>query len=70
MTRDPRMVERKKPGQKKSKEKNTIFKKIIITMAIDVKKLLDAGVHFGHLTRKGIQIWFHIFLWRRMELIY
>ena len=21
-------------------------------MAIDVKKLLDAGVHFGHLTRK------------------
>eukprot|EP01133_Synstelium_polycarpum_P013191 gene13191-15501_t len=33
MTRDMRMVERKKPGRKKA-------------------HLLDAGVHFGHLTRK------------------
>ena len=38
--------------------------KVNTTMSsIDVKNLLDAGVHFGHLTRSGIPTWLRISSW-------
>ena len=44
VTRDPRAVERKKPGRKRFKKK---------TMSrVNFDQLLEAGVHFGHLKRK------------------
>ena len=40
-------------------------------MNLDVKQLLNAGVHFGHLTRKkDIPIWFHIYFMEKMGLIF
>jgi hypothetical protein len=66
LTRDPRMVERKKPDEK-SKKKIPVLQTLIrrfysiiyfkihliyIMANIEYKDLLDAGVHFGHLTRK------------------
>jgi small subunit ribosomal protein S2 len=33
---------------------------------IEVKDLLEAGVHFGHMTRKWDQTWLLTFIWNVM----
>jgi ribosomal protein S2 len=33
---------------------------------VEVKELLDAGVHFGHLQEDGTQTWPHISIWNAM----
>jgi small subunit ribosomal protein S2 len=33
---------------------------------VEVKELLEAGVHFGHMTRKWDQIWLLTFIWNVM----
>ena len=35
-------------------------------MAYTQEDLLEAGVHFGHLTRKWNPKWHHTYLWSRM----
>jgi ribosomal protein S2 len=33
---------------------------------VEVKELLEAGVHFGHMTRKWDQTWLLTFIWNVM----
>ena len=49
LTRDSRMVG-KKPGQKKARKKFQFFLKDNSMKKVEINHLLDAGVHFGHLT--------------------
>src|SRR6218665_918108 len=52
LTRDSRMVERKKPGRRKARRKFQFSSVNNMSEKLTVEQLKEAGVHFGHLTRK------------------
>jgi len=63
------MVERKKPGRRKARRKfqfSSVNRRIMAEQ-LTIQNLMDAGVHFGHLTRKVTRRWQSTSTWKTTE---